>query len=65
MLMQSKVRVVEEVELVGFDLKLGLDYSVVGNVLIGQMTASSDCGVLVGNVVYRIKFNRYSVNDFY
>jgi hypothetical protein len=47
MLMQSKVRVVEEVELVGFDLKLGLDYSVVGSVLISQTSDSSDCGVLV------------------
>ena len=54
-----------EVELVGFDLLLGLDYSVVRSVLIGQMTASSDCGVLVGKVVSRIKLNRFRVTDFY
>ena len=44
MVVLSKVRVVVEVELVGFDLLLGLDYSVERSVLISQMTASSDCG---------------------
>ena len=44
-----------ELKLVGFDLLLGLDYSVVGSVLMRQSSGSSDCRVLVGKVVYTIK----------
>ena len=56
---------VVEVELVGFDLLLGLDYSVVRSVLISQMTASFNCVVLVRKVIYRIKLKMLRVTDFY